>query len=280
MSIEIDDLTYVYHQGTPLENKALDKVSLKINKNEWLSIVGHTGSGKSTLAQHFNALLQPQTGEIRVDGLSTSSKTNVLRTIRQKVGLVFQYPEQQLFAETVYDEIAFAPLNWKTEHDDLDGIVTEALYNAGLDSSFKTRNPFQLSGGEKRKVAIASVLSASPSYLVLDEPTAGLDSSGKRDLLGLLASLRDQGLGIVLITHDLELALTSSERILVIEKGKSVTFGTPDEVLDSLTQTRVSGLVLPDTARLARNLQDTGWNVPHCLDETELAKAIIKVKKT
>jgi energy-coupling factor transport system ATP-binding protein len=279
MSIEIQDLTYVYHQGTPLENKALDKVSLKINKNEWLSIVGHTGSGKSTLAQHLNALLQPQTGEIRVDGLSTSSKTNVLRMIRQKVGLVFQYPEQQLFAETVYDEIAFAPLNWKTEHDDLDGIVTEALYNAGLDSSFKTRNPFQLSGGEKRRVAIASVLSASPSYLVLDEPTAGLDSSGKRDLLGLLASLRDQGLGIVLITHDLELALKSSERILVIEKGKVVTFGTPDEVLDSLTQTCVSGLILPDTARLARNLQDTGWDVPHGLDETELAKAIIKVKK-
>ncbi|SRR6056297_83113 len=276
MSIEIRDLHFVYHRGTPLESAALAGIDLVINKAEWLSIVGHTGSGKSTLAQHLNALLVPHQGQVLVDGISTSGESSKLRNIRQKVGLVFQYPEQQLFAETVYDEVAFAPLNWGIKAENLEDRVSEALNAAGLGPEFKNRNPFQLSGGEKRRVAIASVLAARPSYLVLDEPTAGLDSRGKNDLLSLLASMREEGMGIILITHDLELALSCSERILVIENGKAVISGSSEKVIYTLGSTMVNGLIVPEIAKVAQGLRNCGWDVPLSIDETDIAEAIVK----
>lgn len=279
MPIEIQGLRYVYHPGTPLEAVALDNINVSILKGEWLTVVGHTGSGKSTFAQHLNALIFPQEGRITVDGMTVEPKSDKLRRIRQKVGLVFQYPEQQLFAETVSDEIAFAPRNWGVSQDLIQERVDNALSKVGLEPSFKDRNPFRLSGGEKRRVAIASVLSASPDYLVLDEPTAGLDAEGRRELTGLLASLREDGLGIVLITHDLELALTCSEKILILEKGNQVFYGTPEESVTFLVDKPVNGLILPDIVRISIELVRNGLNVPVTADELVLADAIIRTVK-
>lgn len=275
MSISIRDLVYIYHHGTPLETVALDGIELEIHTSKWLSIVGHTGSGKSTFAQHLNALILPQKGEVEVEGKRVDPESKDLRIIRQKVGLVFQYPEQQLFAETVYEEVAFAPRNWGVKEDEVNERVEEALGAVGLDPSYYKRNPFHLSGGEKRRVAIASVLSARPFYLVLDEPTAGLDALGRKDLLGLLADLREKGMGIIFITHDLELALSCSEEIMIIEKGKKLCSGTPDEIMNRLLTDHVHGLLLPETAMLACQLASEGWDVPLTSDEFILARTII-----
>lgn len=280
MSILVKDLVYIYHQGTPLETIALDGIELEIQTSRWLSIVGHTGSGKSTFAQHLNALIFPQKGEVEVEGMKVDPESKDLRKIRQKVGLVFQYPEQQLFAETVYEEVAFAPRNWGIKEDEIHERVEEALRAVGLNPSYYKRNPFHLSGGEKRRVAIASVISARPSYLVLDEPTAGLDASGRKDLLGLLADLRERGMGIILITHDLELALSCSEQIMIIEKGHKLCCGTPDEILVRLLRDHVHGLLLPETALLASKLVSEGWDVPLTSDELLLARFITEKVKS
>ena len=280
MSIEIHNLKHVYHPGTPLETIALQGIDLSIQKKQWLTIVGHTGSGKSTLAQHLNALLFCQEGSIEVDNISLDPRSKQLRTVRQKVGLVFQYPEQQLFAETIFDEVAFAPRNWGVDPDNVAERVENALVRVGLNSVFYHRSPFHLSGGEKRRVAIASVLSADPDYLVLDEPTAGLDASGRKDLMGLLTALREDGLGIVLITHDLELALACSEKILVLQHGRQLTYGTPENVIDSLLKRHVYGLLLPEVVQMSHELFLKGFDVPITGDEFLLAQALIeKVRK-
>jgi energy-coupling factor transport system ATP-binding protein len=280
MSIEVRGLKYVYHQGTPIETVALDGINISIRKGEWLTVVGHTGSGKSTFAQHLNALIFPQFGQIDVDGITLEPKSDKLRQVRQKVGLVFQYPEQQLFAETISEEIAFAPRNWGVDPDSIPERVDMALSKVGLDASFKSRSPFRLSGGERRRVAIASVLSANPSYLVLDEPTAGLDAEGRMELTGLLAALREDGLGIVLITHDLELALSCSEKILILEKGNQIFYGTPDGAVKLLIEQPIKGLILPEVVRLSCELLQRGWKVPVTSDEFVLADAIVRMVKS
>jgi len=280
MSIEVRGLKYVYHQGTPIETVALDGINISIRKGEWLTVVGHTGSGKSTFAQHLNALIFPQFGQIDVDGITLEPKNDKLRQVRQKVGLVFQYPEQQLFAETISEEIAFAPRNWGVDPDSIPERVDMALSKVGLDASFKSRSPFRLSGGERRRVAIASVLSANPSYLVLDEPTAGLDAEGRMELTGLLAALREDGLGIVLITHDLELALSCSEKILILEKGNQIFYGTPDGAVKLLIEQPIKGLILPEVVRLSCELLQRGWKVPVTSDEFVLADAIVRMVKS
>lgn len=280
MSIEIRDLEFIYHFGTPLETVALKGISFSIRKSEWLTIVGHTGSGKSTLAQHLNALLFCHKGRVTVDDYLLEQKSDNLRKVRQKVGLVFQYPEQQLFAETVFDEVAFAPRNWGVPSSDIQERVETSLNRVGLPLSFLERNPFQLSGGEKRRVAIASVLSAHPDYMVLDEPTAGLDSQGRKELIGLLTALREDGLGIVLITHDLELALSCSEKILVLESGAQRFYGTPEECIFSLLERPVRGLLLPEVVQLSQDLLNRGFNVPVTSDEFLLASEIIRSVKS
>lgn len=276
MSIEIRDLEFVYHFGTPLETVALKGINFSIRKSEWLTIVGHTGSGKSTLAQHLNALLFCHKGRVTVDDFLLEQKSDHLRQVRQKVGLVFQYPEQQLFAETVFDEVAFAPRNWGVPASDIQERVENSMNRVGLPLSFLDRNPFQLSGGEKRRVAIASVLSAHPDYMVLDEPTAGLDSQGRKELIGLLTALREDGLGIVLITHDLELALSCSERILVLESGAQRFYGTPEDCIFSLLEKPVRGLLLPEVVQLSHDLLNRGFNVPVTSDEFLLASEIVR----
>ncbi len=279
MSIIVQNLGHTYHPGTPLETRSLHDISFTFSRGTWLSIAGHTGSGKSTLAQHLNGIILPMEGEAAVDGMVLREKSPDLREIRRKVGLVFQYPEQQLFAETVYEEIAFAPRNWGVPESEVKGRVHEAVAAAGLDENLLERSPFQLSGGEKRKVAIASVLSSEPDYLVLDEPTAGLDSFSRREITELLSRLKGKGMGILLITHDLDLALSRSDAILVLDGGRQAASGTPREVLARLGENPVPGLRLPDIAALSVLLRQRGKNVPIAWDWREIKKALFRSKK-
>lgn len=261
MSIEIQGVSYTYNGGTPAAYEALSDISVTVERGEWIAIVGHTGSGKSTLAQHMNALLLPQAGSVTVDGIEIREKSKELRTVRRKVGLVFQYPEQQFFAETVRDEIAFAPSNWGVAGDDLDACVMDAVEAVGLDPIFLDNNPFALSGGQRRRVALASVIAMRPDYLVLDEPTAGLDATGIRELSELLEHVRNSGLGIVQITHDLQSALTESSRILVLERGRCVVSGTPEEIAAYLLENPVQGLVIPPLVRFCAGLRKSGIDI-------------------
>lgn len=262
MSIKLEDVGYTYNVGTSASFEALRDVSLSVEKGEWLAIVGHTGSGKSTLAQHMNALLLSQRGRVEIDGVEVRAKSRELRTLRKKVGLVFQYPEQQFFAETVREEIAFAPSNWGVSGEELDGCVVWAARAVGLDLALLDSNPFALSGGQRRRVALASVIAMKPSYLVLDEPTAGLDVSGIRELVRLLNEIRRSGLGIVQVTHDLQLALIHSDKILILENGRRVAYGESEEIAEFLLKKPVQGLVIPPLVRFIAAMRERGLALP------------------
>ncbi|NLD06016.1 MAG: energy-coupling factor transporter ATPase [Synergistaceae bacterium] len=258
MPLTVKDLSFTYNPGLPTEAKALQNVSFDAKRGEILSIVGHTGSGKSTLAMHLNGLMVPQSGEVIVDGIKIGGNTENLRKIRQSVGLVFQYPEQQIFAETVRDEISFGPYNWGLRGDVLEKRVLGAMDLIGLDTSFASSNPFMLSGGEKRRVAIASVLASDPGYLVLDEPTAGLDFNGVCELITLLRYMSEKGVCVIHITHDLELALNISDSLLIISEGTVTAYGTPSEISEMLSNINVKGLILPDILSLSYELKKNG----------------------
>lgn len=279
MSIEVKNLVHVYHPGTPIETKALDGVSFQAGKGEWIAVVGHTGSGKSTLAQHLNGLLMATEGSVAVDGLNVSPGDRSLRKVRQKVGLVFQYPEQQLFEETVFKEVSFGPRNWGFPPRDIKENVERSLSIAGIGRDLFDASPFRLSGGQKRRVAIASVLASEPDYLVLDEPTAGLDSRGRESLLALLTELRSLGKGIVHITHDIDLALNYADIVLVLDSGRSILWGPPSLILEELLERDISGLVVPDLVRFAGNLRDIGLEVPLAWDPLVIADAVSRSLK-
>ena len=279
MSIKVESLSHTYHPGTPLEARALDRVSLECKRGEWVSIVGHTGSGKSTLAQHLNGILYPESGRVTVDGIDVVEKSKRLCEVRRAVGLVFQYPEQQLFAEDVLEELTFAPLNWGFPADRAVALASSSLMQVGLDDSYLERSPFHLSGGERRKVAIASVLAAEPSYLVLDEPTAGLDSWSRRELTALLLRLRSDGMGIVLVTHDLDIALQHSDSMLMLDKGRCAAKGSPDSVLEFLRWNPVTGLHLPEIAALSALLHDKNPSAPLTPEWKVLKRWIVKREK-
>lgn len=269
MSIEVKNLFHTYDEKMPTEWPALTDISFCAQKGEIVSIVGHTGSGKSTLAQHLNGLIIPQRGEVVIDGMRVAAKTPELRKIRRLVGLVFQYPEQQIFAESVEDELSFSPLNWGVSGEELKKRVRSAMESIGLDEELLPQNPFELSGGQKRRVAIASVLAADPEYLVLDEPTAGLDASGAAELVALLENFRRAGRMVIHITHDLELAFNISDKIIILAGGKIFAQGTPGEIAERLCDTQVEGLVLPDVLLLSSELRRSGrinditWNPRH-----------------
>jgi energy-coupling factor transport system ATP-binding protein len=256
------DIRYIYNAGTPSAVTALDGISIEAGRGEWLSIVGHTGSGKSTLAQHLNLLLTPSSGWISIDGATVTPDSRSARETRRKVGLVFQYPESQFFAETVREEIAFAPSNWGVAGDTLDACVYDAALAAGLSPSALGSNPFSLSGGERRRAAIASVLSMKPDYLVLDEPTAGLDASGVRGLTATFRELCSKGMAVIHVTHDMEIAIMMSDRIAVLEHGVLAVSGTPERVAEYLSEHPVKGLVMPASVRFARGLRERGIRVP------------------
>lgn len=258
MSIIVKDLYYKYNSGLPTEIPALNGVSFNVERGEIISVVGLMGSGKSTLAQHLNGLIFAQSGTVAVDEYNIVKNSVNLNLIRQKVGFVFQYPEHQIFAETVEKEISFGPSNWGVSGSILDKKVKEAMSLIGLNENILHKNPFTLSGGLKRRVAIASVIASTPDYIVMDEPNAGLDATGTEELINLMKLQAQKGVGVVHITHDLELALTISTKILVLDKGKSCSWGTPKETASFLCSNNKSRLPLPDILNLSNMLKISG----------------------
>lgn len=280
MSIKINQLTHIYMPGSPYETKALDNVSVTIQDGEYVSIVGHTGSGKSTLVQHLNGLLKASSGTVEIDDLVIGDNKKDLKEIRRKVGMVFQYPEHQLFEETVFKDVAFGPKNIGIEPNEIELRVREALEMVELDvDAVKDRSPFELSGGQRRRVAIAGVLAMRPKTLILDEPTAGLDPHARNVLLMQIKRLNDQGMTIILISHSMEETAKNAKRILVMNKGKLAMDGKPEEIFTNGDQLKAFGLSLPAVTELMVRLKQKGLGVPDYLfNPQKAAEAIIEAK--
>ena len=264
MPIELTQLSHTYLPGSALAYPALGDISLTIQDGEFLGIIGHTGSGKSTLIQHLNGLLLPTSGCVLVDGLDTREK-KLRKQIRSLVGMVFQYPEYQLFEETVERDVAFGPKNMGLEEAEIATRVSEALRLVGLTpSEFAEKSPFELSGGEKRRAALAGILAMRPKYLVLDEPMAGLDPRGRREILALIESLRsDLGTGIVMVSHSMDDVAMYADRIAVLEKGSLFMVDTPEDVFSHSTELLEMGLNLPQATQLVRALRARGIAIEH-----------------
>lgn len=262
-SIVVENLTYIYMAGTPFESKAIDDVNLTIEDGEFVGLIGHTGSGKSTLIQHFNGLLKPYSGRILIDGTDITAKGANLKSIRQKVGLVFQYPEHQLFEETIYKDVAFGPKNLGLSDSEIESRVRNALEMVGLNfEESKTKSPFDLSGGQRRRAAIAGVLAMEPKILILDEPTAGLDPKGRDAILHQIRYLHEQyGLTVILVSHSMEDVAKLVDRIIVMSEGKCILTGTPREVFGEAEKLIEVGLGIPQVTALARKLREKGMDI-------------------
>ena len=278
MPIVIEHLNYVYMSGGPYETHALDDVSLTIGDGEFVGLIGHTGSGKSTLVQHLNGLLLPSSGKITVDGLDIADKATDRRAIRRKVGLVFQYPENQLFEETVEKDIAFGPRNLGLDEAEIDRRVKDAMRKVALDyDALHERSVFELSGGQMRRVAIAGVLAMEPRTLVLDEPCAGLDPRGREEILGLIRDLhRDTGATIVMVSHSMDDVASLAERVIVMNHGKVAMDGAPRDVFSRGAELRAIGLDVPQAVLLADRLRERGFDVPQGVYRVEEIKAVIE----
>lgn len=278
MPIVIEHLNYVYMSGGPYETHALDDVSLTIGDGEFVGLIGHTGSGKSTLVQHLNGLLLPTSGTITVDGLNIADKATDRRAIRRKVGLVFQYPENQLFEETVEKDIAFGPKNLGLDDAEIDRRVRDAMRKVALDyDALHERSVFELSGGQMRRVAIAGVLAMEPRTLVLDEPCAGLDPRGREEILGLIRDLhRDTGATIVMVSHSMDDVASLAERVIVMNHGRVAMDGAPREVFSRGAELRAIGLDVPQAVMLADKLRERGFDVPQGVYRVEEIKAVIE----
>lgn len=263
MSILIENLSHVYAAGTTYARTALQEVNLQVADGEWIGIVGATGSGKSTLIQHLNGLLRPTTGRVVVNGVDIGAMKRIPVALRTAIGMVFQYPEHQLFEATVFDEIAFGPRNQGLTEDAAVIRVQEAMLLLGLDyHSFRQRIPFHLSGGEKRRVAIASVLSMRPQLLVLDEPTAGLDPGTRKNLLARMRELhREQNLTIVWVTHNINEIAGLADRLVVMQEGRIIKNGPPREVFMGVADIEAAGLEIPAYTKLAQQLAARGEKV-------------------
>jgi energy-coupling factor transport system ATP-binding protein len=259
MPIQIEQLSHTYLPGSALAYPALADITLSITDGEFLGVIGHTGSGKSTLIQHLNGLLLPTNGNVLVDGLNTREK-KLRKQIRSLVGMVFQYPEYQLFEETVERDVSFGPKNMGLKEDEMHERAWEALRLVGLPpEEFAEKSPFELSGGEKRRAALAGILAMRPKYLVLDEPMAGLDPRGRREILALIESLRrDHGTGIVMVSHSMDDVAMYADRIAVLDKGSLGMLGTPEEVFSRGEELLNMGLNLPQATRLVRALRTRG----------------------
>lgn len=274
MPIKIENMSHVYMEGGPFEYKALDGINLEIQDGEFVGLIGHTGSGKSTLIQHLNGLLKPTSGSIEVNGIKIEHKSKQLKELRQKVGLVFQYPEHQLFEDTVYLDIAFGPKNLGCSPSEIEQRVKEAMELVGLDyESIKDRSPFELSGGQRRRVAIAGVLAMKPEILVLDEPTAGLDPRGRDEILGRIAQLHKKyNLTIILVSHSMEDIAKLVDRIIVMNKGKIALDGSPEEVFRHAKELNEMGLDVPNITHLVNRLREAGLELPDNIFTVERAK--------
>ncbi len=272
MSIKIEKLSYVYSAGTPFEKKALDGVSLEIAGGEFVGLIGHTGSGKSTLIQHFNGLFKPSEGKVYVQGVDIHGEDVKLSDIRQKVGLVFQYPEHQLFEMTVYKDVSFGPANMGLNENEVDQRVKEALRIVGLSDEVYEKSPFELSGGQKRRVAIAGVLAMKPGVLILDEPTAGLDPKGRDEILDEIKKLHEElGITVILVSHSMEDIGKYVDRIIVMDRGQIKYDDKPKKVFQHIEPLEKMGLGVPQVTYLMRELADKGYQVSHEVTNIEEA---------
>ena len=280
MSIVIEHLNYVYMAGGPYETKALNDINLTIEDGEFIGLIGHTGSGKSTLVQHLNGLIMPTSGRVLVDGMDLKDKATDRRAVRQRVGLVFQYPENQLFEETVEKDIAFGPKNLGLGEEEIARRVKDAMRRVALDyNKLHNRSVFELSGGQMRRVAIAGVLAMEPQVLVLDEPCAGLDPRGREEILGLIKKLHEEaGTTIVMVSHSMDDVASLAERVIVMNHGEVAMDGAPRDVFSCGEELRGMGLDVPQAVQLAQKLRERGFDIPEGIYRIEeIREAILKI---
>lgn len=275
--IKTEHLTHTYSQRTSHEQAAVSDVNLEIEAGEMIGVIGHTGSGKSTLIQHFNGLLRPTSGKIYVDGEDIWEKPKEIRRIRFKVGLVFQYPEYQLFEDTVYKDIAFGPKNMGLSEEEIDRRVKEAALFVGLKPEHMEKSPFELSGGQKRRVAIAGVIAMNPEVLILDEPTAGLDPKGRDRILGqILEYHKEQKNTILLVSHSMEDVAKYTEKVLVMNHSRVAMFDEVEKVFSHSREIEAMGLAVPQVSRVFLSLSEKGWPVPANVYTVEQAKTALE----
>jgi len=281
MPIKVENLTHIYMKDTVFEHVAIDDISFEIKDGEFIGLIGHTGSGKSTLIQHLNGLLKPGSGKIFIDGSELNSKEVQMKKIRQKVGLVFQYPEYQLFEETVYKDIAFGPQNLGLNEKEIDKRVHKAIELVGLEfDKISGTSPFELSGGQKRRVAIAGVLAMEPKVLILDEPAAGLDPKGRDEILGGIKTLHEkEKITVILVSHSMEDIANLVDRVLVMNKGKIAFFDTPRNVFKNAETLEKIGLGVPQVTHLVMELRKKGFSIADCINIDEAKFELLKLFK-
>ncbi|WP_278873386.1 energy-coupling factor transporter ATPase [Anaerotignum lactatifermentans] len=276
MSIKINHLTHVYNPGTAFEKVALDDVTLEIQKGEFIGLIGHTGSGKSTLIQHLNGIISPTSGEILLDGENIHKDKTKLKEVRRRIGLAFQYPEYQLFEMTVYKDVAFGPTNLKLTEEEIHHNVVSALETVGISEEIYEKSPFELSGGQKRRVAIAGVLAMNPEVLILDEPTAGLDPRGRDEILQAIKDLHDKwGITVILVSHSMEDVAKLVDRIIVMHRGKAAMQGTPKEIFSHAEELEQMGLAAPQVSYVFAELKKRGYDVPTDVYTVKEAKEVL-----
>ena len=276
MSLKLEDVTYTYSPGTAYEMHALEHINLEIPNGQFVGIIGHTGSGKSTLVQHLNGLIRPTLGRVLYNGEDIWGEKYDRRALRSEVGLVFQYPEYQLFEETVYRDIAFGPTNMGLSKDEIDRRVRESAHFAGLTDDLLEKSPFALSGGQKRRVAIAGVIAMEPKVLLLDEPTAGLDPQGRDEILGQIERLnREHGLTILVVSHSMEDMARYVDRIMVMNDGVKMFDDTPKEVFRHYKELEAIGLAAPQITYVVQGLRERGIPIDDAITTVEEAREAI-----
>ena len=276
--IKAENVNYIYQQGMPFERQALYDVNIEIEDGSLVALIGHTGSGKSTLIQHFNALVKPTSGKIIINGIDVTAPKADLRLVRKTVGLVFQYPEHQLFEETVYKDIAFGPKNMGFSDEEIDKRVRESAALVGLKEKHLTRSPFDLSGGQKRRVAIAGVLAMNPKVLILDEPTAGLDPKGRDEILATIKKLHEENkeMIIIFVSHSMEDVAKTAERVIVMNDGHVEMQGTVAEAFAQAEHLQKIGLNVPQVTLLTDKLRLAGYDLPEHIYTVKYAADAIK----
>ena len=276
MSMKLKKVSYVYSEGDAFEKKALDEISLEIPDGQFLGIIGHTGSGISTLIQHLNGLLRATSGAIYYDGENIYQEGYDMRTLRSKVGLVFQYPEHQLFEVDVFSDVCFGPKNLGLSKEEVEERAKKALTQVGLDESYYKKSPFELSGGQKRRVAIAGILAMHPQVLILDEPTAGLDPKGRDEILDQVALLqKERKITVILVSHSMEDVARYVDRIIVVNDGKILFDDTPKQVFQHYKELESVGLAAPQVTYVVKALKEKGWDIDTTATTVEEAKEAI-----
>ena len=279
--IRTENLSYVYSEGTPYEHRAIDNINIEIEKGSFVGLIGHTGSGKSTLIQHLNGLIKPTSGKVFVDGEDIWEKPKEIRKFRFKVGLVFQYPEHQLFEETVRKDIAFGPKNMGLSDTEVEERVLEAAKHTGLTADYLEKSPFELSGGEKRRVAIAGVLAMKPEVLILDEPTAGLDPKGREFILSEIKAYHEStGATVILVSHSMEDVARFASHVLIMNHSKVAMYGKTRDIFKRVDELCEIGLEVPQISRVFAKLREKGYNVPESvLTVSEAKEAVLNLLK-